>query len=180
MSLHGQLGRCRRLRSRRPRSWRSRRQPSNGCWSRRDGERVANLMAEIPCGGALPWEMVQTIASHRGCWHFTDRFHGQSSPEGFWYDQPLNEWVLVVSGARAIAAGGRAGDGDDCRRLLNIPTHTAIGWSGPTRGSRLWRQFITRDPKLPLGRFVARRRADLPWPPTSTMAATMMNPSHQP
>jgi len=24
--------------------------------------------------------------------------HGQVSPDGFWYDQPENEWVLVLSG----------------------------------------------------------------------------------
>ena len=24
--------------------------------------------------------------------------HGQASPEGFWYDQPQDEWVLLVKG----------------------------------------------------------------------------------
>ena len=24
--------------------------------------------------------------------------HGQASPEGFWYDQPQDEWVLLVRG----------------------------------------------------------------------------------
>lgn len=27
---------------------------------------------------------------------------GQSSPEGFWYDQPQNEWVIVLKGRGII------------------------------------------------------------------------------
>jgi cupin 2 domain-containing protein len=27
---------------------------------------------------------------------------GQSSPEGFWYDQPEDEWVLLVRGAATL------------------------------------------------------------------------------
>ncbi|HOD43146.1 MAG TPA: hypothetical protein PKL57_21545, partial [Candidatus Wallbacteria bacterium] len=28
---------------------------------------------------------------------------GQASPEGFWYDQPENEWVLLVQGEARLA-----------------------------------------------------------------------------
>lgn len=28
---------------------------------------------------------------------------GQSSPEGFWYDQPENEWVLLIQGEARLA-----------------------------------------------------------------------------
>jgi len=28
--------------------------------------------------------------------------HGQASPEGFWYDQPSDEWVLLVCGSATI------------------------------------------------------------------------------
>ncbi len=28
--------------------------------------------------------------------------HGQASPEGFWYDQPQDEWVLLVKGAAIL------------------------------------------------------------------------------
>jgi cupin 2 domain-containing protein len=28
--------------------------------------------------------------------------HGQASPEGFWYDQPQDEWVLLVKGAAVL------------------------------------------------------------------------------
>lgn len=42
--------------------------------------------------------------------------HGQASPEGFWYDQPEDEWVMLAQGEAVIAyANGtqrklRAGD----------------------------------------------------------------------
>lgn len=29
--------------------------------------------------------------------------HGQASPQDFWYDQPADEWVMVVSGRGVIA-----------------------------------------------------------------------------
>jgi len=28
--------------------------------------------------------------------------HGQASPEGFWYDQPQDEWVLLVKGTAVL------------------------------------------------------------------------------
>jgi cupin 2 domain-containing protein len=49
---------------------------------------------------------------------------GQASPEGFWYDQPRDEWVLLLSGS----AGLRFADEADVRELepgdwLHIPAH---------------------------------------------------------
>ena len=29
--------------------------------------------------------------------------HGQASPEGFWYEQPHDEWVMLVHGEAVIA-----------------------------------------------------------------------------
>ncbi len=47
---------------------------------------------------------------------------GQTSPEGFWYEQDQNEWVILLQGK----AGLRFEDEDDARELspgdyLNIP-----------------------------------------------------------
>jgi cupin 2 domain-containing protein len=33
---------------------------------------------------------------------------GQSSPPGFWYDQPQDEWVLVLRGAASLVIEGEA------------------------------------------------------------------------
>lgn len=49
---------------------------------------------------------------------------GQSSPEGFWYDQPKDEWVLLVKGEATLEIQDqpelslRSGD------YLLIPAHT--------------------------------------------------------
>ena len=46
---------------------------------------------------------------------------GQGSPEGFWYDQSENEWVLLLEGSAQIRFDDRAmnlAPGD----YLNIPT----------------------------------------------------------
>jgi cupin 2 domain-containing protein len=48
---------------------------------------------------------------------------GQSSPNGFWYDQPENEWVILLEGSAQIKLQDRfvnltAGD------YLNIPSGT--------------------------------------------------------
>jgi cupin 2 domain-containing protein len=31
---------------------------------------------------------------------------GQASPSGFWYDQPHDEWVILLSGAAGLAVEG--------------------------------------------------------------------------
>lgn len=33
---------------------------------------------------------------------------GQASPPGFWYDQPHDEWVIVLRGAAGLAVEGEA------------------------------------------------------------------------
>ena len=41
---------------------------------------------------------------------------GHASPEGFWYDQPLDEWVIVLRGMAGLQVEGEAeqilGSGD--------------------------------------------------------------------
>jgi cupin 2 domain-containing protein len=33
---------------------------------------------------------------------------GQASPPGFWYDQPQDEWVIVLRGAAGLVVAGEA------------------------------------------------------------------------
>jgi len=49
---------------------------------------------------------------------------GQASPPGFWYDQQLSEWVIVLAGAARLRLEGEAAErtlqtGD----YLHIPAH---------------------------------------------------------
>ncbi|WP_066964977.1 cupin domain-containing protein [Microbulbifer sp. Q7] len=59
--------------------------------------------------------------------------HGHTTPEGEWYDQDENEWVVVLQGAgRLLFEGGEerlleAGD------FVNIPAHQRhrVIWTSP-------------------------------------------------
>jgi len=52
---------------------------------------------------AIPQEIVETL--HESGTVRVERIlsAGQISPEGFWYDQPENEWVLLVQGEATVA-----------------------------------------------------------------------------
>ncbi|MCB9898396.1 MAG: cupin domain-containing protein [Planctomycetes bacterium] len=62
---------------------------------------------------------------------------GHATPDGEWYDQPRDEWVLLLSGAAVLEFdGGRrlelaAGDG------LRLPAHLRhrVAWTDPERPS---------------------------------------------
>ena len=63
---------------------------------------------------------------------------GQASPEGFWYDQEWEEWVVLLSGAAEV----RFADEPDPRRLvvgdwLHIEAHRRhrVEWTDPTQPS---------------------------------------------
>ena len=65
---------------------------------------------------------------------------GQVSPPGYWYDQPLDEWVIVLSGRGRLRfeQGDRMvemGAGD----YLHIPAHTRhrVEWTDPEQQT-LW------------------------------------------
>ncbi len=49
---------------------------------------------------------------------------GQASPPGFWYDQPADEWVIVLAGSAGLLVEGEAertlAPGDH----LLLPAHT--------------------------------------------------------
>ena len=36
--------------------------------------------------------------------------HGHASPPGFWYDQPQNEWVIVLKGSAGLRIEDEAGE----------------------------------------------------------------------
>lgn len=64
---------------------------------------------------------------------------GQRSPDGFWYDQVDDEWVLVLSGkARLVFENGEVVEmfpGD----YVNIPAHKKhrVDWTDPGQ-STVW------------------------------------------
>lgn len=60
---------------------------------------------------------------------------GQSSPEGFWYDQEEHEWVVLLEGRAAVQFEGEPQPTELERgSYLNIPAHRRhrVAWTSPT------------------------------------------------
>ena len=65
---------------------------------------------------------------------------GQRSPPGFWYDQPLAEWIVVLAGSAGLSFEGEA----ETRALsagdyLLIPAHVKhrVEWTSEERAT-IW------------------------------------------
>jgi cupin 2 domain-containing protein len=90
-----------------------------------------NLFANLPKD--LPEELVNVILESQNLRIERIVSLGQSSPEGFWYDQDEHEWVMVLQGAARLQLEGRTvdlGPGDH----INLPAHTKhrVEWTKPT------------------------------------------------
>ena len=55
-----------------------------------------NLFANLP--SKLPEELVDVLAENKHVRIERIISTGQASPDGFWYDQDENEWVVVLKG----------------------------------------------------------------------------------
>jgi len=82
-------------------------------------------------------EVFETLQSAPGVCIERIISRGQCSPDGFWYDQDDDEWVLVLSGkARLMFEGGEVVEmfpGD----YLNIPAHKKhrVAWTDPAQNT---------------------------------------------
>lgn len=94
---------------------------------------TANLFAGLPAT-AQPDELVDILA--QGPQARIERIvsTGQASPPGFWYDQPFDEWVVLLSGSAGLHLHGepaprRLAPGDH----LMIPAHLRhrVAWTDP-------------------------------------------------
>ncbi len=84
---------------------------------------LSNVFAELP--EELPEELVQALLSTRGLRIERIVSMGQTSPEGFWYDQKMHEWVLLLAGAARLRFEGEAEEPIELRpgAFVNIPAH---------------------------------------------------------
>ena len=95
--------------------------------------KTGNLLADIPA--ALPEELFQTIL---GTTNFrVERIvsHGHRSPDGFWYDQDEDEWVLLISGSARIRFEGERPIELTPGAYLYVPAHRwhRVEWTDPDR-----------------------------------------------
>ena len=65
------------------------------------GPRRGNLQAGLPAGAATE-ERFDTLRERPGVRIERIVSTGQSSPPGFWYDQPGDEFVVLLSGAARL------------------------------------------------------------------------------
>ena len=89
-----------------------------------------NLFTDLP--PSLPKELVQTLISAANMRIERIISHGHASPEGFWYDQGQNEWVVVLKGAARL----RFEDGTVEMKpgdFINIPANKKhrVDWTTP-------------------------------------------------
>jgi cupin 2 domain-containing protein len=89
-----------------------------------------NLLADLPTD--LPEELFTTLLQVPGIRIERIASTGHCSPDGFWYDQPTGEWVIVLNGAAMIELEDNTVEmkpGD----YLNIPAlkKHRVAWTTP-------------------------------------------------
>ena len=94
---------------------------------------LRNLFADIPA--TLPDELFQTLLQTPAFRVERIVSRGHASPEGFWYDQDADEWVVLLAGAARLRfEGGEPVDlapGDH----VHIPARQRhrVEWTDPAR-----------------------------------------------
>jgi cupin 2 domain-containing protein len=90
---------------------------------------MENIFRDIPRRAAN--EQVEALRSRPGLRIERIVSTGQASPPGFWYDQPQDEWVIVLRGAAGLIVEGEAertlGPGDFV--LLPAGRRHRVAWT---------------------------------------------------
>ena len=100
--------------------------------------RPRNLLAGVPLG--LPAELVEELVRTRGARLERIVSRGHRTPDGEWYDQEWDEWVVVLTGRAELRIEGendliQLGPGDS----LLLPAHVRhrVEWTDPA-GDTVW------------------------------------------
>ena len=105
---------------------------------------IANLFAEIP--EELPEELVQTLLGSSSVRIERIVSLGHTTPEGFWYDQEADEWVLVLEGAARLRFEGEEPIDLQPGAFVHIPAHRRhrVEWTDPGRPT-IWLAIHYRE-----------------------------------
>ncbi|MGB7329141.1 MAG: cupin domain-containing protein [Rubripirellula sp.] len=92
-----------------------------------------NLLSSLPRN--VSDELTETLVTGKNVRIERIVSQGHQSPDGFWYDQPDDEWVAVIQGEATIEFGDDTetvalGPGD----WINIPAHKRhrVAWTSPS------------------------------------------------
>lgn len=97
---------------------------------------LENLFTSLP--GDTSREHIDTLLSRPGLRIERIVSYGQASPPDFWYDQPQNEWVVVLSGSAGLRleheAAQRTMRPGDC---IELPAHCRhrVEWTDSTQAT---------------------------------------------
>jgi cupin 2 domain-containing protein len=89
-----------------------------------------NLFTNLP--KTLPEELSTVLQQGQGIRIERIVSKGHTSPEGFWYEQPMHEWAVLLKGAARLEFEDRVvemGAGDS----INIPARQKhrVAWTSP-------------------------------------------------
>lgn len=89
-----------------------------------------NLLSDLPKN--LPEELTTVLQQGHGVRIERIVSTGHKSPEGFWYDQPENEWVMVLTGAARLQFEDRVVE-MKAGASISIPAHQKhrVLWTSP-------------------------------------------------
>lgn len=90
-----------------------------------------NFFSGIP---QIPGEIVENILKNSKTRIERIISKGHNSPKDFWYDQPENEWVIVLQGqAKILFKGSKAAVTLASGDYLNIPSYVKhrVEWTKP-------------------------------------------------
>lgn len=92
---------------------------------------ITNLLADIPVH--VPQEIFETLLCRPSLKIERIISYGQSSPDGFWFDQESHEWVLLVQGAARLRLEGSEPLEMRPGSFLHIPAHQRhrVEWTTP-------------------------------------------------
>jgi cupin 2 domain-containing protein len=93
----------------------------------------ANLLSNVP--QPTGDEFFETLVQHPNIKIERIVSHGYSSPKGFWYDQDMNEWVLLLKGRAILIFEGEATQvGLIAGSYMEIPAHKKhrVEWTDPS------------------------------------------------
>jgi cupin 2 domain-containing protein len=93
---------------------------------------ISNILTPLP--PALSGEVIETIAESDSVRIERIVSNGQATPEGEWYDQGRDEWVLLLSGSAGLLFDGeqeprRMGPGD--HTLIPAGCRHRVAWTDP-------------------------------------------------
>ena len=85
------------------------------------GGATVNIFSDIP--QSLPDELIETLTEGESVRIKRIVSRGHASPEGFWYDQVDNEWIMLLSGSAAVEIEGRGEVALSAGDYLLLPAH---------------------------------------------------------